>query len=225
MESTPEALADAGQSLTADDGNFKSTVKNYLEQAQCGKKMLKSNVNPPGLPLLLVKLRVPASSSSSASSASSFSSAEVKERKLVLATTKVAIVSTTVTIDRDEDSPLFKWCFAEDGILGLGPQFPSDLKVKVMLVYSESEGIIYKTDVYRGFRAEMMKRVNACRDNEIPAKFTSREKRIMITHIVAATHKRVQEADGVFRAFIATGTWLPIDGTQDADVKLQGVPE
>jgi hypothetical protein len=60
-ESTPrreltarrEALADAGQSLTADDGNFKSTVKNYLEQAQCGYTMLKSNVNPPGLPLLL----------------------------------------------------------------------------------------------------------------------------------------------------------------------------
>ena|GEM_PF-4185552 len=94
-----------------------------------------------------------------------------------------------------------------------------------MQVVDRHLGILYKTDVYRGFRAEMMKRVNACRDNEIPAKFTSREKRIMITHIVAATHKRVQEADGVFRAFIATGTWLPIDGTQDADVKLQGVPD
>ena len=70
-------------------------------------------------------IEFPASSSSSASSsASSFSSAEVKERKLALPTTKKVSVSTTVTIERDEDSPRFKWCFSEDGILGLGPQFP-----------------------------------------------------------------------------------------------------
>ena len=100
VESTPrreltarrDALADAGQSLTEVDGNFLSTVMNYLKQAQCGYAMRKSIVKRPNLPLLSVKLKVPTSYSSS------FTSLEVKDGKLVLPDTKAAIVSTTVTI-------------------------------------------------------------------------------------------------------------------------------
>ena len=84
-------------------------------------------------------------------------------------------------------------------------------------------GIIYKTDVYRGIREESLKRIRACTGDELPKKFTAREKRIMLTHIVVATHKRLAIENHFFRSFISTGTWLPLDGSRDHEVALQGV--
>jgi hypothetical protein len=41
-------------------------------------------------------------------------------------------------------------------------------------------------------RAESLKRLNACESkSDLPAEFTAREKRILITDVVAATHKRL----------------------------------
>jgi hypothetical protein len=86
-------------------------------------------------------------------------------------------------------------------------------------------GIIYKTDVYRAMRAESLKRLNACvSKSDLPAKLTAREKRILITDVVAATHKRLAGLNTAYRAFIATGTWLPLSGSKNKEVELQGVP-
>ena len=47
------------------------------------------------------------------------------------------------------------------------------------------------------------------------------EKRVLITFAVAATHQ--VQITKTMRAFHATGTWLPLDGSEDANVDLQGL--
>ena len=49
------------------------------------------------------------------------------------------------------------------------------------------------------------------------------EKRICITKVVANTHEALAKAGAFRRAFIATGTWLPLDRSVTDDVSLQGV--
>ena len=71
-----------------------------------------------------------------------------------------------------------------------------------------------------------------------PKVMTAAERRILITKSVANTHDRLWKTGAFKRAFIATGTWLPIDhlvldmsyagaqtGKTDAEVFLQGLPE
>ena len=48
-------------------------------------------------------------------------------------------------------------------------------------------------------------------------------KRIIITKAVADTHEFLARNGGFKRAFIATGTWLPMDHSADDEVSLQGV--
>ena len=47
----------------------------------------------------------------------------------------------------------------------------------------------------------------------------------MITHIIAEVHKKLAIQGSFLRAFLATGVWLPLDGSKDNEVELQGVPE
>ena len=49
------------------------------------------------------------------------------------------------------------------------------------------------------------------------------EKRVLITKIVADTHERLALSGAFERAFIATGTWLPVDHSADTQVDLQVV--
>ena len=49
------------------------------------------------------------------------------------------------------------------------------------------------------------------------------DKRVLITKIVGNTHERLARS-GIFKnAFLRTGTWLPTDGSADAEFCLQGV--
>jgi hypothetical protein len=52
-----------------------------------------------------------------------------------------------------------------------------------------------------------------------------REKRILITKIIADKHEEVLAGGGAERAFIATGTWMPLDHSRDHEVELQGCDE
>ena len=79
----------------------------------------------------------------------------------------------------------------------------------------------YKTAVYKIVRGETMRRLRLCDAGEYPPPLTAMEKRILITFAVAATHK--VQITKTMRAFHATGTWLPLDGSEDANVSLQGL--
>ena len=79
--------------------------------------------------------------------------------------------------------------------------------------------------MYRGIRAEVMKRLRECEAGKTPRPLTTREKRILITKIIADKHEQVLASGGCERAFIATGTWMPIDHSRDHEVELQGCPE
>ena len=70
-----------------------------------------------------------------------------------------------------------------------------------------------------------MKRLRECEDGKAPRPLSTREKRILITKIVADTHEVVLASGGCERAFIATGTWMPIDHSRDHEVELQGCEE
>ena len=68
-----------------------------------------------------------------------------------------------------------------------------------------------------------MKKMGASKDKS-SFRMSAMEKRICITKVVANTHEALAKAAGVFRrAFIATGTWLPLDRSVTAEVSLQGV--
>lgn len=86
-------------------------------------------------------------------------------------------------------------------------------------------GIQYKRAVYIGLRKEMMKNIRALKAGELPPAFTARQKRILITKILADKHEELAATDTFFNAFIRTGTWLPLDGSMDHLVKIQGLPE
>lgn len=80
-------------------------------------------------------------------------------------------------------------------------------------------GKTYKTDVYKAIRSKIMEKIA----NGDHKPLTASEKRIIMTHSVAATHSKLAATGSYHRAFIATGTWLPIDGSKDAEVELQGL--
>ena len=84
----------------------------------------------------------------------------------------------------------------------------------------------YKIAVYRKLRSIMVERLMACNDGEAPKALSAREKRILITHVVAQVHAELCADDVTFeRAHIATGSWMPIDGSRDDEVKLQGMDD
>ena len=49
------------------------------------------------------------------------------------------------------------------------------------------------------------------------------EKRVLITNIVAETHAQLARSGAFRKAFVATGTWLAPDHSDDAKVNLEGV--
>ena len=85
-------------------------------------------------------------------------------------------------------------------------------------------GIIYKRAVYRTFRSEFMRRMRAARVDVRPEPMTADEKRILITKAVANTHELLWSTDKFHRAFIATGTWMPVQHlVPDIDVAAPGL--
>ena len=60
-------------------------------------------------------------------------------------------------------------------------------------------------------------------DGASSIKMKPMDKRVLITKVVADTHERLARS-GIFKkAFLGTGTWLPVDGSADTEVRLQGV--
>ena len=49
------------------------------------------------------------------------------------------------------------------------------------------------------------------------------EKRVLTTKIVAETHEQLARSGAFRKAFVATGTWLAPDHSDDAKVNLEGV--
>ena len=83
----------------------------------------------------------------------------------------------------------------------------------------------YKSHVYKGIRSEMMRRLRACQAGELPQALTVSEKRVLITKLIAEKHEELLQTGAFERAFIATGCWMPLDGSRDAEVDLQGVSD
>ena len=71
-------------------------------------------------------------------------------------------------------------------------------------------GIIYKRAVYRAFRSEFLRRMREAGPGVRPEPMTAAEKRILITKAIGDAHERVWGTDKFYRAFIATGTWMPV---------------
>ena len=61
------------------------------------------------------------------------------------------------------------------------------------------------------------------RKENSPVRLTALAKGVLITKAVARVHERLATRGTFRRAFIATGTWLPVDHSCDAEVSLQGV--
>ena len=100
----------------------------------------------------------------------------------------------------------------------IGPQFiPANLTEAIQVI-DRHIGIMYKRAVYFAVRCKYLKRLNEARDVAGNADgitiraLTPREKQIIITKAIGDCHARLTDYlnKTYFRAFIATGTWLPI---------------
>ena len=104
------------------------------------------------------------------------------------------------------------------------PQFVPANLTDIIQVIDRHIGIIYKRAVYKAVRVELMKRLREARelagtDNGITIKaLTPREKRILITRAVGDCHAKLTHylCKTYERAFIATGTWMPVYHLLDA---------
>ena len=124
------------------------------------------------------------------------------------------------------------------------PEFVPPKMTEIMQAIDWHVGILYKRAVYREMRKETMKRLHAARQetgsaNGITIKeMTPREKRILITRALGDCHEKLIASSYYWRAFIATGIWMPIwylikneDGVpvgpcnvpEDAHVSLQHI--
>ena len=83
-------------------------------------------------------------------------------------------------------------------------------------------GIQYKTAIYKAVRAKSMQLMRESEGSDI-FRMKPLEKRVLMTKIVADTHERLARNGTFERAFVATGTWLPLDHSADTKVDLQGV--
>ena len=98
------------------------------------------------------------------------------------------------------------------------PQFIPANMTEAIQVIDRHIGIMYKRAVYFAIRSEYLKRLNEAREAAGNADgitirgLTPREKRIIITKAVGDCHARLTHYlnKTYFRAFIATGTWLPV---------------
>ena len=101
-------------------------------------------------------------------------------------------------------------------------------------------GIIYKKAVYTAYRKEMTKRLrryltNQRESNLIPSALramSAKDKRILIAMSISETHQHMCSSGSLKlkRAFIATGTWMPVahlinnnieEPEEDGEVKVQ----
>ena len=122
---------------------------------------------------------------------------------------------------------------SEDGISSFSEEltsfapprfYPANMTMSVQPI-DRHIGVMYKTAVYKSYRKEM---TNILRDhiaqasdndgNQAPVPtMSARDKRILITKAVSKAHKEICATPNVERAFVATGTWLPIPHFIDRD--------
>ena len=100
----------------------------------------------------------------------------------------------------------------------VGPRFVPANLTDIIQVIDRHIGIIYKRAVYKAIRVELQKRLRQAREaaggaDGITIKaLIPREKRIIITKAVSDCHERLTHhlCKTYERAFIATGTWMPV---------------
>lgn len=106
--------------------------------------------------------------------------------------------------------------------------YPSQMSF-VLQAVDRHIGKVYKMRVYRAIRAEQIKRLKeAHATGDITATISPlspREKRIIICLSIAETHEELAKSGMFYRAFIATGTWLPITPLIVDAVNNYTVPE
>lgn len=106
--------------------------------------------------------------------------------------------------------------------------YPSQLSFCVQAV-DRHVGKVYKMRAYRSIRAEQMRRLREARaggdTTATISPLSPRDKRIIICKSIADTHEELAKSGMFYRAFIATGTWLPISPLiEDAGIN-HSVPE
>jgi hypothetical protein len=103
--------------------------------------------------------------------------------------------------------------------------YPKDMTAKLQVV-DRHEGKPYKGAVCKDVAAENVRRYEeATETNTMPVRMSAMEKRIMITHSIGRHHEEACSRNKFFRSFIATGTFVPIDGSRDAEVAPQDLPK
>ena len=80
-------------------------------------------------------------------------------------------------------------------------------------------GIQYTTTVYPAVRNENMKLI---RNKSETLRLNPLMKRVLITKGISDCHERLARDDAFRRAFIITGSQLPVDQSADDEVCLQG---
>ena len=96
------------------------------------------------------------------------------------------------------------------------PRFVPPRMTEIVQVVDRHIGIRYEKAVYMAFRKELMRRLSEARDMAGKSDgvtiepLTPREKRIITTRAVGNCHERLLKTEACKRAFVATGTWLPI---------------
>jgi hypothetical protein len=84
----------------------------------------------------------------------------------------------------------------------------------ILQVVDRHIGVRYKEAVYKEYRRRMTKSLMEARktdQNAIVEPMTPREKRILITRAIGNLHEKLAKTDLFQRAFVATGTLLPVN--------------
>jgi hypothetical protein len=80
-------------------------------------------------------------------------------------------------------------------------------------------GIQYKNMVYSAVMDHYYAAIAANKANPTP--LNAKEKRILVTHAIGKAHAAMARKDGFRSSFIATGTWVPLDHSEDNLIKMQ----
>jgi hypothetical protein len=93
------------------------------------------------------------------------------------------------------------------------PRFIPANMTMVLQVVDRHIGVRYKEAVYKEYRKTMTKSLREARKSNpsaIVQAMTPREKRILITKTIGSIHEKLAKTDLFQRAFVATGTLLPV---------------
>lgn len=114
--------------------------------------------------------------------------------------------------------------------------YPKNLTLLIQAI-DRHIGIQYKNAVTKAVRKVPVERMEEAKragtEFDASKAFSAAEKRILITKVVAEEHERLASLLTFKRAFLATGTWMPIEnllaadgaanGSADLEVSLQGM--